>query len=85
MAHPTSPAARIVVREARDVVDAINSGLVRGGNEKAIVLIALGGIFIDAYDFTSIAFETQHPVVRVNPRPVSGHWCWATSSRGSSA
>lgn len=54
--HPTSPSERIVVREARDVVDAVNSGLVRGGNEKAIVLIALGGIFIDAYDFTSVAF-----------------------------
>jgi MFS family permease len=51
-----SPSDRIVVREARDVVEAINTGLVRGGNEKAIVVIALGGIFIDAYDFTSLAF-----------------------------
>lgn len=46
----------IVVRRAEDVVDAVNSGRVSGGNEKAIVLIALGGIFIDAYDFTSLAF-----------------------------
>lgn len=51
-----APNERIVVREARDVVDAINTGRVRGGNEKAIVVIALGGIFIDAYDFTSLAF-----------------------------
>lgn len=56
MALPTAPRERIVVREARDVVDAINTGRVRGGNEKAIVVIALGGIFIDAYDFTSLAF-----------------------------
>jgi len=56
VALPTAPRERIVVREARDVVDAINTGRVRGGNEKAIVVIALGGIFIDAYDFTSLAF-----------------------------
>lgn len=46
----------LVIRKAGDVVDAINSGRVSGGHEKAIVLIALGGIFIDAYDFTSLAF-----------------------------
>lgn len=46
----------LVIRKAGDVVEAINSGRVSGGNEKAIVLIALGGIFIDAYDFTSLAF-----------------------------
>ncbi len=46
----------LVIRRAGDVVDAINSGRVSGGHEKAIVLIALGGIFIDAYDFTSLAF-----------------------------
>lgn len=48
--------SKIIIRSAPDVVEAINSGAVRGGNEKAIVLIALGGIFIDAYDFTAIAF-----------------------------
>ena len=56
MAQPAAPNERIVVREARDVVEAINSGRVRGGNEMAIVVVALGGIFIDAYDFTSLAF-----------------------------
>ena len=56
MATPAPTSERIVIREPRDVVDAINTGRVRGGNEKAIVLIALGGIFIDAYDFTSLAF-----------------------------
>ncbi|KRE81449.1 hypothetical protein ASG86_13050 [Arthrobacter sp. Soil764] len=37
-------------------MNAVNSGAVKGGKEKAIVFIALGGIFIDAYDFTSVAF-----------------------------
>ena len=47
---------KITIRNARDVTEAINSDAVRGGHEKAIILIALGGIFIDAYDFTAIAF-----------------------------
>ena len=47
---------KIVIRSARDVTEAINSGAVRGGHERAIIFIALGGIFIDAYDFTAIAF-----------------------------
>ncbi len=50
------PNSKIVIRSARDVTEAINSGAVTGGNERAIILIALGGIFIDAYDFTAIAF-----------------------------
>lgn len=50
------PRDQLIVRSARDVVEAINSGRVKGGHEKAIVFIALGGIFIDAYDFTSLAF-----------------------------
>lgn len=48
--------SRLVIHSARDVVDAVNSGLARGGNERAIIFIALGGIFIDAYDFTSLSF-----------------------------
>ena len=31
----------------------------KGGNSRAIILIALGGIFIDAYDFTSLAFGVK--------------------------
>lgn len=50
------PGEKIVIHCARDVVDAVNSGRVKGGHEKAIIFIALGGIFIDAYDFTSLAF-----------------------------
>lgn len=47
---------RFIIRSAQDVIDLINSGRVKGGNAGAIVLIALGGIFIDAYDFTALAF-----------------------------
>lgn len=53
-----SPASaeHLVVRTARDVIEAVNSGRVSGGHSRAIIFIALGGIFIDAYDFTSLAF-----------------------------
>lgn len=44
----------VVIRSRRDVVDLINRGIIRGGNSLPIVLIALGGTFIDAYDFTSL-------------------------------
>lgn len=53
MSETTRP---IVIRSPRDVVALVNDGIAKGGNEKAITLIALGGIFIDAYDFTSLAF-----------------------------
>ncbi len=49
----------IQIRTPQDVVDLVNSGRVKGGNAGAIVLIALGGIFIDAYDFTSLAFGVK--------------------------
>ena len=45
-----------VIRSPRDVTRLVNSGQVEHRNAKAILFIALGGIFIDAYDFTSISF-----------------------------
>lgn len=47
---------RPVVRTAKDVTDLINSGRAQGGHATAITMIALGGIFVDAYDFSSITF-----------------------------
>lgn len=49
---PTKP----VIRTQQDVNELINSGRAHGGKSGAITFIALGGIFIDAYDFSSIAF-----------------------------
>ena len=43
----------IVLRSRRDVVELINQGLI-GQTRFWIVLIAIGGTFIDAYDFTSL-------------------------------
>jgi putative MFS transporter len=44
----------IIIRSQRDIIDLINRGVIQGGNSLAIVFIALGGTFIDAYDFTSL-------------------------------
>ncbi|WP_078900347.1 MFS transporter [Streptomyces sp. SBT349] len=53
----TSP---IVLRHPQDVVSLVNSGRIRGGNSRFILVIALAGIFMDAYDFTSIAFGLDY-------------------------
>ncbi len=50
------PRGRIVIRSASDVTGLINSGTARGTNAGMFTFIALGGIFIDAYDFSSISF-----------------------------
>lgn len=43
----------IVIRSRRDVVELVNQGVI-GQTRFWIVLIAIGGTFIDAYDFTSL-------------------------------
>lgn len=46
----------VIIRSAQDVSDLVNSGAARGSHAKLIVLLALGGIFLDAYDLTSLAY-----------------------------
>jgi MFS family permease len=60
----------IQIRTPQDVVELVNSGRVKGGNAGAIVLIALGGIFIDAYDFTSLAFGVSDITTEFGLGPV---------------
>lgn len=43
----------IILRSRRDVVDLVNKGAI-GQTRFWIVIIAIGGTFIDAYDFTSL-------------------------------
>lgn len=47
---------KIILRHPGDVQRLINDGVIRSGNSRFIVIIALAGIFMDAFDFTSIAF-----------------------------
>jgi hypothetical protein len=44
----------VLIRTKQDVFDLINSGRIVSRRSWLIVLIALGGTFIDAYDFTSL-------------------------------
>ncbi|WP_235877721.1 MFS transporter [Saccharopolyspora karakumensis] len=46
----------VLIRSAQDVTELVNSGAARGSHAKMIVLLALGGIFLDAYDLTSLAY-----------------------------
>ncbi|MCI2418141.1 MFS transporter [Saccharopolyspora sp. K220] len=52
--------APIVLRHPQDVVNLVNSGRISGGKSHLVVVIALAGIFMDAYDFTSIAFGLSY-------------------------
>jgi putative MFS transporter len=45
---------KVIIRNKYDVYELVNSGRVASPRSWAIVLIALGGTFIDAYDFTSL-------------------------------
>lgn len=46
----------ITVRTKRDIIDFVNSHPAGTRRTKILVFIALGGIFVDAYDFTSLGF-----------------------------
>ena len=55
MSAAASP-ERVVIRNARDVTDIVNAGMAGFRHPRALIVIALGGMFIDAYNFTSIGF-----------------------------
>lgn len=44
----------VVVRTPRDIIDYVNDHPTGTGRTKLLAVIALGGIFVDAYDFTSL-------------------------------
>ncbi|ALL69714.1 Major facilitator superfamily (MFS) transporter (plasmid) [Paraburkholderia caribensis MBA4] len=54
VAHDTTRPA--VIRSAQDVSRIVNAGAVKGSNARIVIAIALGGVFLDAYDLTSLAY-----------------------------
>lgn len=60
----------ISIRSARDVNNLINSGAAAGSNARMIVFLALGGIFLDAYDFTSLAYGMKDITAEFGLSPV---------------
>ncbi len=51
---PSGP--RALIRSAADVSQLVNAGAARGSNARIVVAIALGGVFLDAYDLGALAF-----------------------------
>ncbi|AOK50072.1 MFS transporter [Burkholderia sp. MSMB617WGS] len=47
------------IRSASDVSRLINSSGSRSGHARVIVLLALGGVFLDAYDLTTLSYGIQ--------------------------
>lgn len=45
-----------MIRHARDVAQLVNSGAALGSDARIVVAIALGGVFLDAYDLGALAF-----------------------------
>jgi MFS family permease len=50
------PSPSVVIRSAQDVSRVVNAGASKGSNARIVIAIALGGVFLDAYDLTSLAY-----------------------------
>lgn len=46
----------VVIRSTQDVARVVNAGAAKGSNARIVIAIALGGVFLDAYDLTSLAY-----------------------------
>ncbi|KKB61409.1 major facilitator transporter [Robbsia andropogonis] len=57
-ASPSLP-LRPIIRRASDVSHLINTGAVHGADARVVVAIALGGVFLDAYDLGALAFGVK--------------------------
>lgn len=60
---------KVVLRTKRDVITFVNEHPTGSSRGKIIALIALGSIFIDAYDFTSLAIGLDSMKAELNPTP----------------
>ncbi len=59
----------VTIRSHRDIIELINRGIIMGGYSWLIVLIALGGTFIDAYDFSSLGIGAVQLKAQFNLTP----------------
>ncbi|MBN3855083.1 MFS transporter [Paraburkholderia sp. Ac-20340] len=56
------PVASSPIRSASDVSRLINASTARASHTRVIVLLALGGVFLDAYDLTTLSYGIQDVV-----------------------
>jgi hypothetical protein len=59
IASSTSDAARPIIRSAADVSQLVNRGAAVGSDARIVIAIALGGVFLDAYDLGALAFGVK--------------------------
>ncbi|WP_165000908.1 MFS transporter [Rothia uropygioeca] len=59
----------VALRTKRDVITFVNNHPTGSSRGKVIALIALGSIFIDAYDFTSLAIGLDSMKAELSPTP----------------
>lgn len=55
----TSTQHKATIRSAADVARLVNEGGAAVNNARMVVAIALGGVFLDAYDLTSLAYGVK--------------------------
>ncbi|QDH25481.1 MFS transporter [Neokomagataea tanensis] len=48
--------AKTIIRSADDIAAVVNHGPARGGHAHIVVALALGGVFLDAYDLTTLSY-----------------------------
>ncbi|WP_244306346.1 MFS transporter [Paraburkholderia lacunae] len=58
-AHTAGVSASHIIRSAQDVSRLVNAGAAKGSNARVVIAIALGGVFLDAYDLTSLAYGVK--------------------------
>jgi len=60
----------IVIRLAQDVSRLVDRGAAIGSNARIVIAIALGGVFLDAYDLTSLAYGIKDIARQFSLTPV---------------
>jgi MFS family permease len=65
-----SAAHSTVIRSAQDVSRIVNAGAAKGSNARVVIAIALGGVFLDAYDLTSLAYGIKDIARQFSLSPV---------------
>ncbi|WP_144114177.1 MFS transporter [Paraburkholderia sp. BCC1886] len=68
--HAGSGAQPTVIRSAQDVSRIVNAGAAPGSNARIVIAIALGGVFLDAYDLTSLAYGIKDIARQFSLSPV---------------
>ncbi|HTR07518.1 MAG TPA: MFS transporter [Paraburkholderia sp.] len=65
-----APPRNTVIRSAQDVARIVSTGAAQGSKARIVIAIALGGVFLDAYDLTSLAYGIKDIARQFSLSPV---------------